>query len=76
MISGPAISAWLKASGVGVRIAAATNAPRIAYLRFLASIFGGDHAHAGQEREGQRQLEDGAEGQRELQQEVDVVLRS
>jgi hypothetical protein len=36
---GPAISVWLKTSGVGVRTAAMMKAPRIAYLRFLASIF-------------------------------------
>jgi hypothetical protein len=30
----------LKASGVGVRIAAATKAPSHAYLRFRASAFG------------------------------------
>ena len=34
-MSGPAISDWLKASGVGVRMAAATKQSRIAYFRFF-----------------------------------------
>ena len=40
MMIGPAINVWLMASGVGVRTAPAMKAPRIAYFRFFASIFG------------------------------------
>jgi hypothetical protein len=39
-MSGPAISAWLNMSGVGVSTAEVTKAPSTAYLRFFASIFG------------------------------------
>lgn len=37
---GTAINVWLKASGVGVRRAAATKEKSRAYFRFRASVFG------------------------------------
>src|SRR5437660_370996 len=40
MQSGPAISVWLKMSGVGVRTAAMMKLIRIAYFRFFDSICG------------------------------------
>ena len=48
----------------------------MAYFRFLASILAVTSPMREASVMSQRQLEHGAEGQRELEQEVDVVLRS
>ena len=46
---------------------------RIAYLRFLERNWGVTTPEHGQERDHHRQLEDHPEGQRELDDEVDVA---
>jgi len=67
-----AINVWLNASGVGGQHRPRDEGTQDGVLRFLGQHLGRDDAHARSQRDATA-LEHETEGQRELQEEVDVA---